>query len=128
MRFVCLENKEHKFAVDKPQEIEGNWLWRGIVHCPYCGTEDLEEDMQVVTHASSSVDLGNARKENLAMTMDARKQASAASAELNRRDPEVTLAPIQGASAYGKSAPVKVRKSLMDSLAAKAPDNILKGE
>ncbi len=126
MRFICLENKEHKFALDKPAEIEGLWHWKGVVHCPYCGTENLQEDLQPISHTSSAVDLGNARKENLAMTMDARRQAGAAQADLNRRDPEVTLAPIQGASSYGKSAPVRVRKSLLDNLAAKTPDNVFK--
>ena len=127
MNFRCMKVGAHKFSVEPPEDKKGtNWAWKGIVHCPYCGTDDLMHDM--VPPAMGGRDLENARKENLEMTMAARKQAGAATVAQNLRDPEITLAPIQGASQYGKAQPVKVRKSIMDGIAAKMPDNALPSE
>ena len=127
MDFRCRKNPAHKFQLESPPDKKGTtWAWKGIVRCPYCGSDDLEDTM-IPAVMAKGVDLVKARRENRAATQMAMEMAGKARAEQDRRDPEVTLAPIAGASSYGRSAPVKVRKSLMDQIASKTPDNAFPG-
>jgi hypothetical protein len=116
MNFKCRKEEGHKFSVEKPQDIDGIWHWRGVVHCPYCGTADLEEVLNVTI--TSTQNLEGMRRENRERTAEARTQATRAQAEQRRLNPDVVLSPIDkpgNRSPFGQG-PVSVPKSVVESL------------
>lgn len=120
--FLCRQVAGHKFSLAKPEEIEGNWDWKGKVHCPYCGTEDIQLDPQMIPGGGLGKpkrDLSALRRENQQTTREAQRMAAEAQRNEAINNPEVTLAPIPGASKFGQN--VTVKKSILDSLASKAP-------
>lgn len=66
--------------------------------------------------------LENTRKENREMTAQAMRMAQEAQSQESAANPDVPLSPIQGASQFGGDT-VKIKKSVIDSLENKRPDN-----
>ena len=120
--FLCRQEAGHKFSLAKPEEIEGNWDWKDKVHCPYCGTADIQLDPGMIPGSGavkSKTDLSQLRRENRESTRQAQQMAAEAARNEALNNPEVTLAPIQGAGKFGGN--VKIKKSILDSIAAKEP-------
>lgn len=124
MNFKCLKDTKHKFTLEKPPEIEGAWSWRGKVHCPYCGTEDLEEDMASIAYGTTGDDKEAKRRANREATMHAKRMAAEARREYDAADPEVRLKNLtgEGASREAQMGPMTVRTSVLKRLADKAKD------
>lgn len=115
--FQCRINGEHKFSLVKPAEIEGLWDWKDKVHCPSCGSADIQEDLIV---SLPKRDLNQLRRENREATKEARVLAAEAQARDSANNPEIILPPIQGAK---DNEPLKVKKNILDSIESKRPDN-----
>jgi hypothetical protein len=116
MNFRCLEHGEHKFSLDPPKEKSLPWAWKGEIHCPSCGSANLEE---VVLFAAPSRDLENMRKENRERTQAAMAMAGRAKAESELTDPTIRLDDKHGT--HGRfSGNIQVKKSVVDKLTEKA--------
>lgn len=119
MNFKCLSVGSHKFTVEKPEEFkETNWPWLGVLHCPYCGSAKLEEVMNVVSTGPS---LEAKRKENIARTMEAQKQAGSARADEDARNPDVVIKGQpngEGRSQFDPGA-LSIRKETIDRITEK---------
>ena len=131
MNFICEKDKGHKFSVQKPanlptevingREIESPWKWKGIVHCPYCGTDDIIEDLGFLVGVSEKPNLEAQRRANRQITIESQQMAAKALREQNERDPEIAFAPDTAADKrYGGG--VKVRKSILDKINEKKPE------
>ena len=118
--FQCRVHGEHKFSLTKPEEIEGIWKWKDIVHCPYCGTSDIQEDASMIPGGAVKRDMNQLRRENREATKNAQALAAEAQARDMANNPEITLSPIQGAT---RNEPLKVKKNILDSIESKRPDN-----
>lgn len=116
MDFKCLPN-HHKFSFEPPDDKKGIlWHWRGEIHCPMCGTIELEEVM-VVSGAikNTSRDLESARRENRMRTQESMAMASRARQESEERDPTVRLNDVNGSNDR-YSGGVNIKKSTLDKI------------
>ena len=114
--FRCVKNR-HKFSLefDTPNNNE---IPIKDIRCPICGSE-VELDLSFLGEISSKPSRSIMAKYNAEASYEAYRMAAEAKKMQDEIDPEITITNDNG------KKPIKVRKSLVEKLKEKTPEDYL---